>query len=114
MRLVSVLLVLSLSTPASAENSWSFSVTNHSRQPLTCAEIKDEPPQGPEEVRRWILGYWSGLNSAESSSGGGFVGANRTPEEIYTEVRRFCKSNPDVYIEQAAFAVRYDMKNRGQ
>ena len=114
MRLVSVLLALSLSTPVSAANSWSFSVTNRSQQAVTCAEINDDPPQGPEVVKRWVLGFWSGLNAAETSSGGGYVGSKTTPEDAYSEVRRFCKSNPEVKVEQATYAVRYDMKSKGQ
>lgn len=114
MRMVPVLLALSLATPASAENSLAFSVTNRSQQAVTCAEINDDPPQGPEVVKRWVLGFWSGLNAAETSSGGGFVGFKSTAEGVYSEVRRFCKSNPDVMVQQAAYAVRYDMKSKGQ
>lgn len=114
MRMVPVLLALSLSPPVSAQNSLSFSVTNRSQQPLTCAEINDEPAEGPEEVKRWVLGFWSGLNSAERSTGGGFVGATKKSTGVYSAFRKFCNSNPDVYIEQAAFAVRYDMKSKGQ
>lgn len=114
MRMVPILLALSLSTPVYAENSLAFSVTNRSQQAITCAEINDDPPQGPEVVKRWVLGFWSGLNAAETSSGGGFVGFQTTPEGVYSEVRRFCKSNPEVMVQQAAYAVRYDMKSRGQ
>lgn len=114
MRMVPILIALSLSAPVSAQKSLSFVVTNRSQQPLTCAEINGEPPEGPVEVRRWVLGFWSGLNAAEKTSGGGFVGATTNSAGVYSAVRQFCKSNPEVALEQATFAARYDMKSKGQ
>jgi hypothetical protein len=111
--MVPVLLALALSGPISAQNSLSFSVLTHADRPFTCGDINNSSPREPEVVKHWIRGFWSGLNSAERSSGGGFVGSKLNAAGVYEEVKLYCQSHPSQLLEQATFAVRLKAKSSG-
>ena len=64
--------------------------------------------QSVNEGEGWILGFWSGLNYANTRT----VGQHTDGEGIITEVRKACATRPSITLVGATFTVYSEMASK--
>jgi hypothetical protein len=64
--------------------------------------------QSVNEGEGWILGFWSGLNYANTRT----VGQRTDGEGIITEVRKACATRPSMTLVGATFTVYSEMASK--
>ena len=72
-------------------------------------------PQTKMESRAWVLGFWSGLNSAASMDRkNGAVGDSTDALGVIGEVELECANNPSQVLAQAVFNVYARLRQMGR
>ena len=68
-----------------------------SGESLVCADLPEVDAATTAKVNHWILGYWSGLNTAKNS----LVGDKTTANGVIGEVKLYCTAHPSLDLPQA-------------
>jgi hypothetical protein len=98
------MLLLLAAAPLSAEQT--IFGPMRSGQPLVCADLPEIDAATTAKVNYWILGYWSGLNTAKN----GLVGDKTTANGVIGEVKLYCTAHPSLDLPQATFDTYNAMK----
>jgi hypothetical protein len=101
--LTTALLVLWLMVEPALAQQQQVLITGIGR--MSCAYWLSEPLN---EGEGWILGFWSGLNYANSRT----VGQHTDGERIIIEVRKACATRPSMTLVGATFTVYSEMASK--
>lgn len=74
--------------------------------PFVCADLTDVGVTTADTIGYWILGFWSGLNTANDA----LVGEATTANGIIGEVKLYCASHPSVSLPQATLDTYSEMR----
>jgi hypothetical protein len=94
--------LLAAHVPVSAKNTI-FELTMDGNK-YVCADMV-RSRSVPGEVRAWVLGYWSGLNTGHRAT----VGTESSANGVVGEVKLFCERHPSVKLVDAIEAVYFVM-----
>ena len=87
--------LLLVAAPLSAEQT--IFGPMRSGESLVCADLPEVDAATTAKVNYWILGYWSGLNTAKNS----LVGDKTTANGVIGEVKLYCTAHPSLDLPQA-------------
>ena len=96
--------LLFVAAPLSAEQTIFGPMRNG--ESLVCADLPEIDAVTTAKVNYWILGYWSGLNTAKNS----LVGDKTTANGVIGEVNLYCAAHPSLDLPQATFDTFNAMK----
>lgn len=85
-------------------------------QTFVCADLTASNVNDSNQIRQYVLGYWSGFNAANSynSLPGVDVGATTSVNGIFGEIKLYCARNPSMDIPTAVLSTYLKFKRSGR
>lgn len=104
-----------LAAPVIAEDPIVYSPLKNGQR-FVCADLTEGNVNDSNQIRQYVLGYWSGFNAANSfnSLPGVDVGATTSANGVFGEIKLYCARNPSMDIPTAVLSTYLRFKRSGR
>lgn len=93
---------IAISSPVNAEDAVIFRPTEQPNVKTVCVNFVNGSAAHDNQLRQWIVGFWSGMNVGAMINGGRVdVGEDITPDGLLGEVKLYCQQHPSTDIPRA-------------
>lgn len=104
------LAAMSVTSNANAQNAVVFQPVERTNEHTVCVNLETNQLLKENQLRQWILGFWSGINVGSGIQGGAFdTGHSLTSDGIIGEIKLYCKQHPSTELTRATIDVFKNM-----